>query len=278
MRVDCGVETGATVTPFYNSLLAKIIAFGADREEARRRLVCALEATFVAGVTTNRDLFVGALRRREFVAGKATTDFIVADSLHATPPDATAMAIAALLFVERGGPPAPSAGWRASPLRLSVDGADYLATVRRQGDEWIVTVDGEAITMRLVSRDDSSVRISRDGVDPRRRLFARWERPLARFRGRRAALRRSDLRSAAARRRACATERFARRSAASSSSVEAKAGDRVRRGQALATVEAMKMQYSIFAPIDGVIAQANAVAGQQAPLRALLFAVEPHGD
>ena len=40
----------------------------------------------------------------------------------------------------------------------------------------------------------------------------------------------------------------------------------------------MKMQYSILAPIDGVIAQANAVAGQQAPLRALLFAIEPHGD
>ena len=61
-------------------------------------------------------------------------------------------------------------------------------------------------------------------------------------------------------------------------SVEAKAGDRVRRGQTLATVEAMKMQYSILAPIDGVIAHANAVAGQQAPLRALLFAIEPHGD
>ncbi len=56
MRVDCGVESGATVTPFYDSLLAKIIGFGADREEARRRLVSAIEATFVAGVTTNRDL------------------------------------------------------------------------------------------------------------------------------------------------------------------------------------------------------------------------------
>ena len=75
MRVDCGVETGATVTPFYNSLLAKIIAFGADREEARRRLVSALEATFVAGVTTNRDLLIDVLRRPEFVDGKATTDF-----------------------------------------------------------------------------------------------------------------------------------------------------------------------------------------------------------
>ena len=54
--------------------------------------------------------------------------------------------------------------------------------------------------------------------------------------------------------------------------VEAKAGDRVRRGQALATVEAMKMQYSILAPIEGVITEANAVrrrpgAGARAPVR-----------
>jgi hypothetical protein len=39
----------------------------------------------------------------------------------------------------------------------------------------------------------------------------------------------------------------------------------------------MEMQYSFVAPIDGVIAHANALAGQQAPLRALLFAIEPHG-
>ena len=60
--------------------------------------------------------------------------------------------------------------------------------------------------------------------------------------------------------------------------VEAKAGDRVRRGQALATVEAMKMQYAILAPIDGVVQTANAVAGAQTQARALLFAIEPHGD
>ena len=58
--------------------------------------------------------------------------------------------------------------------------------------------------------------------------------------------------------------------------VEAKAGDAVRRGQALATLEAMKMHYAILAPIDGVIAEAHAVAGRQAAARALLFAIEPH--
>jgi biotin carboxyl carrier protein len=59
--------------------------------------------------------------------------------------------------------------------------------------------------------------------------------------------------------------------------VDAKAGDAVRRGQALATIEAMKMRYAILAPIDGVIAEAHAVAGRQAAARALLFAIAPAG-
>ncbi len=61
VRIDAGVETGSAVTPFYDSMLGKIIAFGETREEARLRLVRALERTFVAGVTTNRDFVLEAL-------------------------------------------------------------------------------------------------------------------------------------------------------------------------------------------------------------------------
>ena len=261
VRVDCGVETGATVTPFYDSLLAKIVGFGADREEARRRLVSAVEATFVAGVTTNRDLLVDVLRRQEFVDGKATTDFLAAaGELNAAPPSPTAKALAALLFVERGGPLAPSAGWRASPLRLSVDGADYAASVRRQGGEWIVSIDGEALAMRLVSRSDTEVRVSREGVI-RAAAYARDGDALwLDFEG---AVRRFIDRTFAPPQLEDESADGAVRSPVSGVvvSVEAKAGDRVRRGQTLLTVEAMKMQYSILAPIDGVVAHANAVAG-----------------
>ena len=277
VRVDCGVETGATVTPFYDSLIAKIIAFGADREEARTRLARALEATFVAGVTTNRGLLLGALGRQDFIEGKATTDFIGPESLIPPRPSPTAIALAALLFVERGGPAAPSAGWRASPLRLEVDGAEYRVSVRRQGREWIVAVDGETLAMGLVSRTNSEIRISRDGIV----LGAAYTRVRddiwLDFEG---AVRRVVDRTYEPPRLADGHADGAVRSPVSGVvvGVEAKAGDRVRRGQILATVEAMKMQYSILAPIDGVIAQANAVAGQQAPSRALLFAVEPHGD
>jgi geranyl-CoA carboxylase alpha subunit len=275
VRVDCGVKSRATVSPFYDCLLGKIIAFGADREEARARLVRALEATFVAGVTTNRDFLVDMLRRPDFVEGKATTDFIGA----AAParPSPTAIAIAALLLVERGGAPAPSAGWRASPLRLAVEGAEYAASVRRQGGEWAVTVDGETLPLRLVSRSDSEVRISRDGVILAAKYMRDGDDLWLDFDG---AIRRVVDRTYDPARLKDEHADGAVRSPVSGVvvGVEVKPGDRVRRGQALATVEAMKMQYSILAPIDGVVAHANAVAGQQAPLRALLFAIEPHGD
>ena len=277
VRVDCGVESGATVMPFYDCLLGKIIAFGADREQARARLVSALEATFVAGVTTNRDLLLDALRRPDFVDGKTTTDFIGPAAPSAPRSSPTAIALAALLFVERGGQPAPRAGWRASPLRLAVDGVEQAASVRRQGDEWTVTVDGEALVLRLVSRNDSEVRVSRDGIvlgakyaRDRDDLWLDFEGAILRVVDRTYHPPRLEDEHADG----------AVRSPVSGVvvGVEAKAGDRVRRGQALATVEAMKMQYSILAPIDGVIAHASAVAGQQAPLRAVLFAIEPHGD
>jgi geranyl-CoA carboxylase alpha subunit len=277
VRVDCGVDSGATVTPFYDCLLGKIIAFGADREEARRRLVCALEATFVAGVTTNRDFLIGALRRPDFIDGKATTEFIGAAAPGAPPPSTMAIAIAALLLVERSGPPAPSAGWRASPLRLAVDGAERSVSVRRQGGEWVVTVDGEALEMRLVSRNDSEVRVSRDGIVLGAKFARDGDNLWLDFEG---AIRRVVDRTYHPPRLEDEHADGVVRSPVSGVvvGVEAKAGDRVRRGQALATVEAMKMQYSILAPIDGVIAHAGAVAGRQAPLRALLFAIEPHGD
>ena len=140
-----------------------------------------------------------------------------------------------------------------------------------------MTIDGETLAMRLLSRSDSEVRLSRGDVTLSAAYFRDGNELWLDFEG---AARRIVDRTYDPPRRDGEAAEGAVRSPVSGVvvSVEAKAGERVRRGQTLATVEAMKMQYSILAPIDGVIGQANAVAGQQAPLRALLFAVEPHGD
>ncbi|MBN7797937.1 acetyl/propionyl/methylcrotonyl-CoA carboxylase subunit alpha [Parahaliea mediterranea] len=76
IRVDHGLREGQAVPPYYDPMIAKIIACGPDRESARRRLVRALEQTVLFGVANNRAFLLDVLERGDFVAGAATTDFI----------------------------------------------------------------------------------------------------------------------------------------------------------------------------------------------------------
>jgi geranyl-CoA carboxylase alpha subunit len=276
VRIDTGVEAGSAVTPYYDSMLAKIISFGADREQARLRLISALERTFVAGVVTNRDFLIEALRRPSFVEGQATTAFVGEATLAAAQPSRMALALAALLLVEQGGPSAPTTGWRAAPVRLAADGVERRAVVRRRGSEWIVSVDGEDLILSLIERRDGEVRFAIDGVVKRAAYAGDGDDLCLDLDG---VCRRFTDRTYAPPRLKDADADGAVRSPVSGVVivVEAKAGDAVRRGQALATVEAMKMQYAILAPIDGVIAEAHAAAGRQTQARALLFTIAPSG-
>src|SRR6202167_6665097 len=75
VRIDHGVAPGENISPFYDPMLAKVIAHGGTREEARRRLIVALEDTVVLALNTNRAFLAAALRHPAFIAGQATTAF-----------------------------------------------------------------------------------------------------------------------------------------------------------------------------------------------------------
>jgi len=100
VRFDSGVETGSEVSPFYDPMVAKIIASGPDRETARRKLVQALTETVLFGVPTNRQFLIDALNVGKFVSGEATTAFIgetfEADDLAVRPLTDEVAALAAL--------------------------------------------------------------------------------------------------------------------------------------------------------------------------------------
>ncbi|HVR63326.1 MAG TPA: urea carboxylase, partial [Polyangia bacterium] len=76
VRVEAAVDRGTTVTPFYDPMLAKIIARGATREEARQALVAALSRTRLAGVESNRDYLLQVLESPAFVAGQVHTGLL----------------------------------------------------------------------------------------------------------------------------------------------------------------------------------------------------------
>ncbi len=76
VRVDHALAPGIEIPPFYDSMIAKVIAHGATRDEARARLAAALEETVADGVPTNKDFLAAVVRDRRFANGEATTDFL----------------------------------------------------------------------------------------------------------------------------------------------------------------------------------------------------------
>ena len=100
IRVDTGVQSGTEISRYYDSMIAKIIAHGATREDARKSLAAALERLVVLGVPTNTSFVVNVLNHPKFVAGEVTTGFIAENmsSVHATQPTFDVIAIAAVIW------------------------------------------------------------------------------------------------------------------------------------------------------------------------------------
>jgi 3-methylcrotonyl-CoA carboxylase alpha subunit len=95
LRVDAGVETGSVISPFYDSMIAKLIASGPDRATSIARVLTALEQTMVAGVKTNAAFLHGLLSHPDFQSGRIDTGFIGRELEGLTPAGASREAIAA---------------------------------------------------------------------------------------------------------------------------------------------------------------------------------------
>jgi propionyl-CoA carboxylase alpha chain len=89
VRVDAGIEAGSVIGIYYDSLLAKVVAWGEDRESARKRLVRALNGYHIEGLTTNVDFVNAVIDHPAFASGDLSTDFIdehFEDGRSKTPP------------------------------------------------------------------------------------------------------------------------------------------------------------------------------------------------
>jgi geranyl-CoA carboxylase alpha subunit len=117
VRVDHALRSGATISPAYDSMLAKVIAWGSTRDDARRVLARALDETVALGVATNAAFLAACVRDPVFAAGGVTTGF-VADLLARTPSagahgvPSVALALAAALRYTFAARRAGFEGWR----------------------------------------------------------------------------------------------------------------------------------------------------------------------
>jgi acetyl-CoA carboxylase biotin carboxylase subunit len=123
VRVDTGIACDSTISPYYDSLVAKVIAHERDRSASLERLRAALDATRIEGVATNVDLLAAVLDEPAFVAGELHTGFLeehrVADRL-ADIPDEVVAAAAATRSLAPASPPRAGEGDHADPWRLVV--------------------------------------------------------------------------------------------------------------------------------------------------------------
>jgi len=76
IRIDTGIEAGSEISQYYDSMVAKVIAYGSERREACDRLAAALETTAVIGVETNTAFLRDCVLAEDFYEGRATTSFL----------------------------------------------------------------------------------------------------------------------------------------------------------------------------------------------------------
>jgi geranyl-CoA carboxylase alpha subunit len=284
IRVDHGVASGLAITPHYDPMLAKIIAHGATREEARRRLVAALADTVALGIATNRAFLVDCLSHPAFAAGEISTDFIERHFPHArrarSTPDARMLALAAVLLDEhaRVGNSAlshwRSSGLAASPLRLRCGEAVTAMQLVRDGRRCFATWADERHAVELLAVDGPRVRFLADAlVDT---AHCAWEGSVLHLALGGAVHAFEDV--VLAGRGAAAGAGGAAALAPMTGTIAAvrvRAGEAVRKGQCLVILEAMKMEHEVMAPRDGVVAAVLVAPGEQVMARKLLVELTP---
>ncbi len=287
VRVDSGFRAGDEVGAWYDPMLAKVIAWGEDRDAARRRLIAALRECEVAGVTTNAAFLERVLAHEAFAAARLDTGLIERhrDALFpgAEPlPDAVLVAAACAETAALRRATAARARSSADPyspwdaldgwwpgragtgvaLRFA-DGDDVHAVTVHAGDGGALRVDLPSRSLDVVVREDGdALWIEADGTRLRASVAAVGEERHVFVGGARRRMRLVDPLAHAGEEEPHAGHLMAPMSG-TIVAVLVKPGDRVARGAPLVVVEAMKMEHTIAAPAEGIVAAVNFGVGDK---------------
>ena len=280
VRIDSGVESGQAVSPFYDPMIAKVIAHGETRDIARRRLIRALAETAVFGLTTNKRFLIDCLETDAFAGGEATTAFIeeqlpAADPAPSGPEFAVAAAAAVLKYlVDRDAAFGSSlnvspelldwtsAGALESRYGLTAGETVFDLSVSPAGArEYTVRGDSESIDVTVVSVDEGRAVVGIDGAHRRLLFHADGDAFYLSEAGRN--YRFDSGRSVALLQDAQGGGRVVAPMHGKILEIAVEPGDRVNRGDRLLVIEAMKMQHVIVAPAAGAVADILQRAGVQ---------------
>jgi geranyl-CoA carboxylase alpha subunit len=290
VRVDHGLIEGEAVSPYYDPLLAKLVAHGRTREEARRRLVGALDNTVALGFATNRSFLIDCLEHPESAGGEATTEFIARHFATPVQPaaDAGTLALAAVLWFEASARRLgrdPARTWSSSgaipwPMKIEAGGEPVEATVSVLGPRrYRVAGAAGATELELLGGGGDGVARFRIGGAERSVVYAFAEDAVH-----------LKVGSIDVGVRETLYEPHVRTGAAGSTETEVRApmngkvvavlvaeGQAIEKGQRLVVVEAMKMQHEMAAGADATVARLAVKLGDQVAARQLLVELKPAG-
>ena len=294
IRNDAGIETGSEISPFYDPMIAKVIAWGETRDIAINRLSRALKETQLFGVTTNKGFIVDILNKETFINGEATTAFIAENftekQLSEGYQSSTSVVIAAVLDYENS-----AQSTRAKSLGIS----DELINWSTQGkltSYYKYGSDEDAVSLTVSTRTSGAyeVCIGEDILEVtvlerqpnRAKLVVGQQRVSVSYQLSAPGCIDIDLdghvlsfRNEFSVAKQAAGEAGGGRVIAPMHGtlieVSVKLGDHVKKDDKLAVLEAMKMQHDILAQVSGVIVELEGEQGAQISKDDLILLIEP---
>lgn len=285
VRVEHALHSGAVIPPYYDSMVAKLIAHGASRDEARRKLLRALHDLVALGVTTNQAFLSRCLAHPVFAAGEATTAFIAQNEAALLQVDASAQTQAAavaacLLHQTAGHAPHTHSGRQlahALPMgmRLQMQGQDVSVSITQtaahdfevrlgEAQHAITGVSLSAHEARFVlDRVMHKVAFEREGHQLW--LLHKGQPYQVQDRTRMASARQGET-GGDGKVRATMNGRVV--------AIAVAVGDQVQAQQPLVTLEAMKMEHVHAAPLAGKVVALHVVDGEQVQAHRVVVEIE----
>jgi len=285
VRVDDGVREGDSISPFYDSMVAKLIVHGDTREQALARLDEALSQTRIVGLTTNVQFLRHIIRTDSFVTAKLDTALIQREDKALFGQEAVGLPLAAASVVAHTlhqelaqvghDPFSQRDGWCAygvatRPFGFNFHGASYTAVLRYLADGVLQLAVGEgddAVSGTLAWRaEGDALHVSFAEQTARVQVFieAQSHEEVAHVFAPQGATRITVVDALA---HAGDTQEAGGRLTAPMPgkvvSFAVAAGDKVKAGQPLAVMEAMKMEHTIAAPADGEVLELLYAPGDQ---------------
>ncbi|UTW56799.1 acetyl/propionyl/methylcrotonyl-CoA carboxylase subunit alpha [Kordiimonas sp. SCSIO 12610] len=283
-RIDTGVIAGDDVSIHYDPMIAKLIAYGDDRESAIDNLISLINTTPVTGLTTNRDFLISALDHDSFRAGDLYTGFIedFSDTLLSKPaPSSNDYLLAALSTlasrsIMTDDPWSIQDSFRVNLPKTEtltfIDGEDIkTASIEAVGDAFKITVDEHTSNVSVLSFEDNLLTFELDGL--RSSIFADVQNDQVTLVGRYTQTIKRFLAETAGSDDADGPGAITAPMPGKILEIKTSNGASVEKGDALIVMEAMKMEQTLKAPRAGIVEGLNMKANDQVSDGAILLTI-----